>query len=81
MKYLVPLSNLVKDRVERARKAFDPREQGTELGTHIQVVGEDHGAGSVAKGESLAELAPLSTESGRILTSSLLPISQTEAIF
>ena len=64
-------SNLVKDRVERARKAFDPREQGTELGTHIQVVGEDHGAGSVAKGESLAELAPLSTQPGHVHASLL----------
>lgn len=54
---------------------------GGSEGLRFQVANEDHGAGAVAKGQSLAELAPLSTESGRILTSSFLRISQTEAIF
>ena len=63
---------------ERAKKALDPREGeseagkgGTDLGTHVQVVGEDHRGGAVAKGESLAELAPLSTQPGHVHASLL----------
>lgn len=45
-------------------------EQG--LGTHIQVVGEDHRGGAVAEGGgSLGKLAPLSPEPGHIHTALL----------
>lgn len=65
------LSSSVRDRVETAKKALGARERGERgegpgPGTHIQVVGEDHGGGAVAKGEPLGGWAPLSTEPGHV---------------
>lgn len=57
--------------MERAQKALGLREKGNggarpQPGTHIQVVGEDHGGGAVAEGVSLGELVPVSTKPGHI---------------
>ena len=47
------------------------RERRKSRGAHIQVVGEDHRRRAVAKGESLGELAPLSTKPGYVHASLL----------
>lgn len=56
--------------VERAKKALGLREKGCWRsegpGTHIQVVGENHGRGAIAEGESLGELASISPEPGHV---------------
>lgn len=62
--------------MERAQKALGPREKGDggtrpQPGTHVQIVGEDHGGGAVAEGESLGKKAPVSTKPGHIHTSLL----------